>query len=167
MIGGTVGQAWAALLGAGVGGFFALAAGFSIELRRDRRRQLAAARLVLSEFRRSDVEVFVQASEERTRVQGLDPAELDEAEEAGWLPGPHPKISGDAWLAHAAEFVGALNAADFDLVEGAAAGLREAGEFGFMIDYDANQLRAAITRAEQILEPLTKPTRFDRHVWRL
>jgi hypothetical protein len=158
---------WAVLLGAAVGGFFALAAGFTIELRRDRRRQIAAARLVLAEFRHSNLEIFVEASREQARVSELDPAELDEAEAAGWLPGPHPKIRGHAWLTLAAEFVGALNEADFDLVDRAAADLRSAGDSGFTIDYDVNKMRAAITSSEQILGPLTKPTWVDRHVWRL
>jgi hypothetical protein len=43
-------------------GFFALAAAFSIELRRDRRRQIAAARLVLAEFSRAELEILVVAS---------------------------------------------------------------------------------------------------------
>jgi hypothetical protein len=158
---------WAALLGAAVGGFFALAAGFTIELRRDRRRQIAAARLVLAEFRHSGVKIFVEALGEQTRVAQLDPAELDEAEAYGWLPGPHPEIKGDAWLTLAAEFVGALNEADFDLVDRTAADLRSAGDQGFTIDSDFNKMRAAITASEQILGPLTKPTWFDRHVWRL
>jgi hypothetical protein len=57
--------------------------------------------------------------------------------------------------------------ADFDLVDRAAAALRDAGDSGFMIDYGVNQMRAAISGSEQILGPLTKPTWFDRHVWRL
>ena len=65
------------------------------------------------------------------------------------------------------EFVGVLNEADFDLVDRAAADLRSAGDEGFTIDYNANQMRAAISRSEQILGPLTKPTWFDRQVWRL
>jgi hypothetical protein len=157
---------WAALLGAVVGGFFALAGGFSVEFRRERRRQIAAARLVLAEFTTSAVDVFVEVTAEQTRVAELDPAELDEAERAGWLPGPHPKIKSDTWLAHAAEFVGALEAADFDLVDRAAAEVHRAGVYGFYIR-GANELSDLISGCTPVLEPLTKPTWVDRHVWRL
>jgi hypothetical protein len=159
---------WAALLGAVVGGFFALAGGFSVELRRDRRRQLTAARLVIVEFDRSRVEIFAKATKERLRVEQLNPDQMSEEELHGYLPGPHPKISADAWFANAAEFVGALDDDTFGLVEHDAHAVQSAGEYGFLIgDDDAAYLRGEIDRAKGILEPLTKPTWFDRHVWRL
>lgn len=159
---------WATLLGAVVGGFLALLGGFSIELRRDRRRRLGAARLVIVEFERSQAEVLAEATKERLRVEQLNPDEMSEEELHGWLPGPHPKISADAWFANAAEFVGVLNEYNFKLVEHDAHAVQSAGEYGFLIgDDDAAYLRAEIDRAKAILEPLTKPTWFDRHVWRL
>jgi hypothetical protein len=99
---------WAALLGAVVGGFFALAGGFSLEFRRDRRRRIAAARLVLAELERADTEVFGLTS-------GAFPMQV-------LVPGPggHKGISTSAWFANAAEFVGVLAPEEFNALDQAA-----------------------------------------------
>jgi hypothetical protein len=87
------GAMWAALLGAVVGGFFALAGGLSIELRRNRRRQIAAARLVLAEFERSFTEidikaVTVEALLAEDKAGEIDPDVLDRLFDDGWVVKP-------------------------------------------------------------------------------
>ena len=143
--------AWAALLGAIVGGLFALAGSFAVEFRRDRRRQIGAARLVVAELRRADIEVIASTQ-----------ADPDEE----WYEGPHGKLSARAWVAHSAEFVGVLKQEDFDLVDFVTREVEQSGEWGFTPQM-AIDLRERIDQAVPIIEPLAKPTWVDRHVWRL
>jgi hypothetical protein len=145
-----MGQAWAALLGALVGGLLTLAGAFAVELRRDRRRQIGAARLVVAEFRRAEIEFDVRA----------------ETAESKWFEGPHAVISSAAWLAHASEFVGALNERDFKTVDHVAEELRQAGEYGFTLR-TAKRMGAEVQEATKILMNVAVPTWFDRGVWRL
>jgi len=140
----------AAVLRALVGGFFTLAGALDVELRRDRRHHLGAARLVIAELRRSS----------RTAVVATDRPVGD------WYEGPFPAISAAAWSRYAADFVGRLNANDAAEVDGVATEIRAAGELGFY-SKEANELPARVEKAAEILERFAKPSWFDRHIWRL
>ncbi len=142
--------ALAALLGALIGGLFTLAGAMAVELRRDRRRQLAGARLILSQLERSSVEV------------GLLTLDSDEAVHEG----PHTDIRIDAWQEYAADLIGRLTAAEFDQVDALHAGLARDADWGNL--QQGLEMRAeAIPPVQAIIERLAKPTWFDRHVWRL
>jgi hypothetical protein len=106
-------SAAAALLGAVVGGFLTLAATLFVELRRDRRRQIASARLIAAELSRSAVELV-------TLSDRLDSEET-------WLDGPHPEIDCETWRREAAYFVGLLRRDEFGFVDAAARGAHLAG----------------------------------------
>lgn len=142
---------WAALLGAIVGGVLALAGTMAVELRRDRRRQLGGARLVLSQLDRTGVELGV-----------LSDAMAAET----WLDGPHRNIRTDAWDASAADFVGRLSRADFDVVDRVHLRLMQAGEWGLTRD-EVDRLAEQIIDVFRIIGAIAEPTWFDRHVWRL
>jgi hypothetical protein len=156
-----------ALFGAAIGGFFGLVSGLLLEIRRDCRRRIAASRLVVAEFSRSELEIFTLAMREEARLGELDPAGMDEAEEQGWLFGPHPKISGEAWLMHAAEFVGVLSEDDFAVVERSWSALETARTSGFFVANGGASLRAEIALGRSVLEPFISPSWFDRKIWRL
>jgi hypothetical protein len=140
---------WAALLGAIVGGLFTLAGAVVVELRRDRRRQIGAARMVIAEIDRARIELMVH-----------------EEDEGPWVEGPHPEITSQAWQTNAAEFVGELSERDFKTVDGLADELRRAGDWGFTMRSMPGTLEKA-EAATDILRPLTQPTWWDRYVWRL
>lgn len=145
--------AWAALLGAVIGGVFALAGSLFVELRRDRRRQISAARLVVAESKRGGIELEV---------------ELDMKPQDRWFEGPHSVVSAAAnsWRSHAAEFVGALKPVDFERIDALMDELAAAGEYGFTRQ-GAKRLSPSLLDAWRTVEPVAKPTWFDRYVWRL
>lgn len=139
---------WPALFGAVVGGILALAGSLVVEIRKDRRRQLGAARLIVSQLKRSVIEL---------EVKGEDSAE------GGWHEGPHSEIRTSAWDAHAADFVGLLDQRLFDLVDLTHTRLVEASDWGFT----QNEVKRLIAQADETLkaiEPVTRPTWVDRHV---
>ena len=147
-----MGAAASALLGALVGGLLTLTATFYAELRRDRRRQIGAARLVAAEMARSEVELMSLG----------DQADEDHP----WVEGPHPAVSSAAWQSEARYFVGALSDEDFRIVDAVAAVVHSAGEFGFTLG-ECDHLILHLRRAEEIVKPLTRVRWVDRHVWRL
>jgi hypothetical protein len=134
-----------------IGGLLALAGSFAVELRRERRRQIGAARLVLSELIRSGFEI--------KELLDLNPKETR-------FDGPLPKISAKAWAANAAEFVGRLDAEDLESVDSTMFILQSDAEFGISAA-DAKVREGEVDQALKILRPLSKLTWFDRHVWRL
>jgi hypothetical protein len=144
-------HAWPALLGAIVGGLFTLAGAMALELRRERRRQLGGARLVLSELERSEIEVGV----------------LSDMDRDGWLEGPLKAIRTEAWQASAADLIGRLTPTDFDRVDRAHAHLSQASEWGLTWQEATESLPDEIAVAEAVVRGLVTPTWFDRHVWRL
>jgi hypothetical protein len=145
-------EAWAALLGAVVGGLFTLSGALLVELRRDRRNQIGSARLVIAELERSALELDVI------------PELVDH--DNGWVEGPHPKISTGAWVLHASDLVGRLSREDFDVVDRIAAKLTGDSEFGFTLG-EARAHSSDAKKAAAIIAPIAKPSWFDRHIWRL
>lgn len=139
---------WAALLGAVVGGFFAIAGSVAVELRRDRRRQLGAARLVVSRLEWSAIEIQAASDAEQ------------------WHEGPHPAIRTLEWETHAADLVGRLRAHDFAAIDETHTRLAQAASWGFTASERASLVNDAHTAAK-ILAPLARLTWIDRHVWRL
>ena len=145
-----MGAAWAALLGAIVGGVFTLIGGLAVEVRRDRRRQIAAARTVSSDLSRSWVEISV----------------LVDSSQETWLEGPHQGIGMPAWHADAAYFVGRLSTEEFENIDDLSRELTSAGELGFLVG-EADALRESIGFAQAFIKPHARPSGFDRLVLRL
>jgi hypothetical protein len=146
--------AWAALLGAVVGGVLTLAGTLTVEVRRDRRRQIGAARLIVSELDRAIVELNVLTDDS------------PEPGRASWKEGPHRGIGTTTWERRAADFVGSLDSATFELVDRAHSALGQAGEFGFTQKEGLGLIEVA-SSARSVIAPLGRPTWLDRHVWRL
>lgn len=138
---------WPALFGALLGGVLALAGSLVVEIRKDRRRQLGAVRLILSQLRRGVVELQV----------------LTVDQEATWLEGPHASIRTSAWEEHAADFVGLLDQPPFELVDKLHDDLAWASELGFTRK-EGGHLIDRIGVVEKVLEPLSRPAWIDRHV---
>jgi hypothetical protein len=146
--------AWPALLGTAAGGALALAGAFSVELRKDRRRQLGAARLMVSQLRRVSIEL--EAMTEDEPAPGMP----------SWHEGPHHALQTGTWDVHAADFVARLDEKAFELVDYAYDHLAQAADWGFTYR-DGKRIIEEIAKAEAIITPFSKPTWFDRHIWRL
>jgi hypothetical protein len=145
---------WPALIGAIIGGALALTGAFAVELRRDRRRQLGATRIILSQLRRSSVEL--EALTEDAPASST----------SSWLEGPHHSIRTSAWDEHAANFVGHLDEPEFEIVDSTHHRLAQGAEWGFTYT-EGKRLIEKIAEAGAVVGRFAKPTWFDRHVWRL
>ena len=141
-------------MGAIVGGVFALAGTLAVELRRDRRQLLGAARLILGELDRAIIERQVLTEEE---PKPCDPS---------WKEGPHHGIRTGAWDANAAHFVARLDGDTFRDLDHAETELARAAEWGFT-HRGGQRLLRDVAEAYGIVQPFSRPTWFDRHVWRL
>lgn len=144
------GTVLATLIGAVVGAAAAMVGSLLLQVRIERRRQIAGARLILTQLRRSGVELDL----------------LGEREDETWIEGPHQGIRTDAWQTHAADLIGRLRPRDFETIDRTHHELTQASEWGMTLN-ETRRLRDEVDAAERILEPLAGPTWFDHHVWRL
>lgn len=147
---------WAALLGALLGGLLALAGSLMLELRRERRQQITAARGVARQLRRSQSEFDAFGKD-------LFP---DTEHDEEFIDGPHEEFRVDAWNEGAAHFVGRLSAADLELLDHVHDEIRGSGEYGFTVA-QSREASAEINAARSLIEPVATPSRFDLLVWRL
>jgi hypothetical protein len=140
---------WGAILGAIVGGVLALVGSMLVELRRDRRRQIGSARLIVGQFLRTAVEIEVLADGQ-----------------TDWLEGPHRSVSAQEWPDRAHEFVGVLTDAEFRQIDTVAERVRQAGTYGFT-EREGVHLPRALDSAREVIERVGRIRRRDRLVWRL
>jgi hypothetical protein len=140
---------WAAILGAIVGGTLALVGSMLVELRRDRRRQIGSARLIVAELWRAAAE-----------LESLNDGQVD------WLDGPHHGISASEWFARAHEFVGTLTDAEFNQIDRTTEAVRVAGEYGFT-KRTGLRLPVQMSAAAEIVSRVGQIRRRDRVLWRL
>jgi hypothetical protein len=149
---------WSALLGAIVGGFFALAGGLLVAVRADRRVPIGAARLIVAQLERSSVELAMLVHEG-----------YEEDESEPWYEGSHLAIRTDAWDSQPAAFVGTMSEETFHIVEDLHRQLAWAGEYGFT-RREGYDLRGPIDKALERLQPLTRATWADKYLfflWKL
>jgi hypothetical protein len=80
--------------------------------------------------------------------------------------GPHHAIRTRAWSEHAADFVGRLDERGFEVVDSTHHNLAQAAEWGFT-HREGKLLIEKIAEAEVVVARISRPTWFDRRVWRL
>jgi hypothetical protein len=141
---------WNTLLATLVGALAAILGGFLLQRRVERRRQIGGVRRIASQLSRSSIEISA----------------VIESSSDSWFEGPHAGIQTDAWDTHAADLIGRLSPADFDLLDTLHRNLGYAAEWG-MTRNEGPRLRTEIDDAEKAIASLATPTWFDRHVWRI